>query len=630
MGGICGIVNLDRERPVQHGPLARMSEALRHRGPDGGDEWIGANVGLAVRWLDAEGGVGGEPIAWNEDRTVCVVLDGQIYNAPLLRETLLQRGHRFQGGTSGEVIAHAYEEWGRDCARRLRGKFAFAVWDGVSRRLFLGRDRLGQKPLLYHYDYLRFAFASELKGLLHLDSVRRRVDLDALGVYLLLGYVPAPNTILEAVMKLPAGCLLWLQDGAAKVEEYWDLRLGGRRGSPGQRERLRREVRALIEEAVRVRLPEEVPPAALLSGGLDSGTVVGVLSQVSDRPVKTFSVGFGGVQADELPFARVVARHFDTQHHEVIVDSCSSDLLRKVVWHQDEPIADPAMVPTYLALRAAREETSVAFLGSGGDELFGGYAHYRWDRDARRYRVLPGVLGRRLLPALARGVNRLLGRERYHHRTIWYWSLPREAGLLAWEAAFTEEERRMLCGPALRAACADDGAAAVLCAYYRKSRTPDPTHRLMYTDTMMGLPNCFCMKADKMGAAASIEVRIPFMDHRLVEFVAAIPSDLKLKGAIEKPLLRDAMRDLLPEETLARRKQVFEVPVARWLRGGLRDLMFDVTSTGILAEEGLFNLEYVRGDMWRGLEEGRPGCERQLWVLLTLGLWAQLFHPTIG
>jgi asparagine synthase (glutamine-hydrolysing) len=631
MGGICGVVNFDREKPVERALLEQMCEAIRDRGPDGTDEWFGANLGLAVRGLDTGGGVEETQVTWNEQRTVCAVLDGVIYNRKHLRVLLEQKGHRFHTQAAGDVLAHAYEEWGRECIQRLRGMFAFAIWDDFAGDLFLGRDRLGQKPLLYYRDSRRFTFGSELKALLQLEEIHRRIDLDALDTYLSLGYVPAPDTILENVFKLPAGCTLRLHNGQVQVEEYWDLRFDGQGDRIGRsREELGKQVRALIEDAVRVRLPEQVAPGALLSGGLDSSTVVGLLSQVSDRPVKTFSVGFGEELYDELPFSRVVAQHFETEHHELVVDSCSPDLLEKIVWHQDEPIADPAMIPTYLALRAAREETPVAFVGSGGDELFGGYAHYRWDRWARRYRILPDALGRQLLPAIARGANRLLGRNRFHERTIWYWSLPREAGLLAWEAAFTERERHELYGPSLRDHNMESDAAGVLGAFYKKSRAKDPMHRLMYTDTMLGLPNCFCMKADKMGVAASVEVRVPLMDHHLVEFAATIPSRLKLNRSVEKFILREAVRDLLPGEIFAREKHTFDVPVERWLKGELRDLLFELISVGILAGGSLFDAEYMRGEMWKGLEKGRPGYARQFWVLLTLGMWTRLFHPTIG
>jgi asparagine synthase (glutamine-hydrolysing) len=304
--------------------------------------------------------------------------------------------------------------------------------------------------------------------------------------------------------------------------------------------------------------------------------------------------------------------------------------LKEVLWYQDEPIADPAIVPTYLALREVRKETPIAFVGTGGDELFGGHAHYYWDQRVRGYRVLPDVMGQRLLPAMARGVNRLLGRSRYHERTIWYWSLPREIGFLAWRAAFNKEERRMLCGTALESPSVISGAADVLGAYYQRSETQDPLHRLIYIDTMLNLSNNLCMKADKTSAATCVQVRSPFLDHQLMEFATAIPSSLKLYGDVEKFILREAVRGFLPREIFEREKRAFAMPVGRWLREELRDLLFDLTSVGLLAEKGLFNVEYVCGDMWKGLEEGRPGCDRQFWMLLTLGLWAQFFHPLVG
>jgi asparagine synthase (glutamine-hydrolysing) len=606
---------------------------MQHRGPDGADEWIGSCVGLAVCWSNT--GEPAEPVhvAHNERTTIRAALDGVIYNGQHLLAALERKGHCFRTKSDADILVHAYEEWGRACVRRLRGMFSFAIWDGPSKALFLGRDHLGQKPLFYHHGFQCLIFGSELRSILQSDRIGRHVKLDSLSIYLDLGYVPAPDTIIDGVCKLPAGCTLWLRSGQVRIEEYWDLHFNkpeDRDGSERTKEEWTEQVRHAMKGAVRASLPEKAIPAVLLSGGVDSSALVGFLSRASDRPIKTFSAGFGDGLHNELPFANVVAQHFGTEHHELVVNSCSPDLLKEAVRYQDQPIADPAIVPTYLALREVFEETPIAFVGTGGDELFGGHAHYSWDRRARVYRVLPGILGQRLLPVMARGVNRLLGRSRFHERTIWYLALPREAGLLAWRATLLGEERRALCGTALRSPNVMHGAADVLGAYHYKSDARDPLQRLIYADTMLNLSNNLCMKADKAGVAACVQVRSPFLDHHLMEFAATIPPSLKLRGDAEKYILRRAVRTLLPREISEREKRAFLMPVDRWLREELRDLLFDLTSVGLLAEKGLFNVEYVRGDMWKGLEEGQPGRDRQLWMLLTLGLWAQRYNPIVG
>ena len=623
MCGICGIVNFNRTHPVERETLQKMCDVIRHRGPDDEGFFIDQDVGLGMRRLSIIDLSGGQQPIFNEGRTACVVLNGEIYNYLELKQLLEKLGHRFQTLSDTEVIIHAYEEWGDECPKKLRGMFAFAIWDQEKEKLFIARDRLGQKPLYYCADGRRLVFASEIKSILQCDTVPRHINFQALDTFLTLGYVPAPETMFEGIFKLPAGNTLSLIEGHCLISEYWDLEFGNEQ--PTSLSDCRERLRYLLEDSIRARLMSDVPLGAFLSGGIDSSMVVGLMSQMMSKPVDTFSVGFEEDELNELPFARIASQCFATKHHEIAVNSCSPDLVERLVWHLDEPVADPAAVPTYLVSELARKDVTVVLTGEGGDELFAGYDYYQMDRWARRYQILPTGLSRRVLPALARSVNSLLGRQRYHERTVWYWSLPPGAQMAAWIAIFTDANKDKLYSPSFKHRLGESKATEAFAHFYGMCNAQDDLHRLTYVDTKVWLPDDLLMKVDKMSMASSLEARTPFLDHHLLEFVATIPPSLKLNGSISKFVLKEVAKGILPEEIIYRPKHTFDVPIGKWLRGELRGLTLDVISHGIVAGKELFNEGYILGEMWHGLEEGKPGYARQFWSLVNLGLWIRQF-----
>lgn len=612
--------------PVERDVLQKMCDVIRHRGPDDEGFFVERNVGLGMRRLSIIDLSGGQQPIFNETRTACVVLNGEIYNYLELKQLLEKLGHRFRTRCDTEVIIHAYEEWGDECPGKLRGMFAFAIWDGDRNKLIVARDRLGQKPLYYYVDDQCLIFASEIKSILQC-GVPPYCNLQALDAFVTLGYVPAPNTMFDRILKLPAGHTLSLAKGHCVINEYWDFQFGDEQPQslPDYCERLR----YLLEESVRVRLMSDVPLGAFLSGGIDSSVIVGLMSQMMNQPVDTFSVGFEEREHNELPFARIAARCFATNHHEIIVSSCGPDLMAKLVGHLDEPVADPAAVPTWLVSELARRDVTVVLTGEGGDELFAGYDYYRMGQWAQRYQILPSKLSKRVLPNLAKGINSLLGRQRYHERTIWYWSLPPGIQMVAWVAVFTDAEKSKLYSESLKHRLGGSRAAESFACFYDKCEAQDNLHRMMYIDSKVWLPDDLLMKVDKTSMANSLEARTPFLDHHLFEFVATIPSHLKLNGSMSKYIFKKVAGEILPEEIINRPKHTFDVPIGKWLKGSLRDLVLDLVSQGIVEGAELFDRKHVLGEMWRGLEEGRPGYARQFWSLVNLGLWTRQFHVQI-
>jgi len=627
MCGICGIIHFDSTQPVSDQILRRMNGIISHRGPDDEGFFLNQNVGLAMRRLSIiDLGTGHQPI-FNEDGSVVIVFNGEIYNYLELRTTLEKYGHRFTTNSDTETIVHAYEQWGEACPEKLRGMFVFAIWDARKQKLFIARDRLGKKPLYYYNDGKRLIFASEIKGLLENNDVPRKLNIQGLDGYLTLGYVPAPGTLFQEIYKLPAGHHLSLVSNQLTIQPYWDLHY--RNPAPQNLEECREQVRALLEESVRIRLMSDVPLGAFLSGGIDSSVVVGLMSRMMSQPVDTFSVGFEEEEHNELPYARRIAQHFGTNHHEILVNDCSPDLLQKLVWHMDEPVADPAAVPTLLVSELARQYVTVVLTGEGGDELFAGYDYYRVNRWAGRYNLLPEKLNRKVLPALARGVNAIIGRPRYHERTIWNWSLPPAARMLAWIATFTDQQKAAICTPALLQQF-NHAAQTVFEKFYNACDAAEDVHRLMYTDTKVWLADDLLMKVDKMSMAKSLEARAPYLDHMLMEYVASIPASMKLQGEVSKRILKQIAEEFLPREIIYRRKHTFDVPIGKWLLGSLKELALEVIEQGIIPGVQWFDVKYLRGSLWQALEANEPGVAAQFWNLVNLGLWARIYGVSLG
>ena len=624
MCGIAGILYTEASRGVYADELKRMCDTMVHRGPDDEGFYVRGNVGLGMRRLSIIDLAGGHQPIFNEDGSVCIVFNGEVYNFRDLRRDLEARGHRFATNTDTEAIVHAYEEYGDECVHRLNGMFAFAIWDGRRRRLLLARDRLGVKPLYYLWDGYRLLFGSELKAILQGEEVPRNLDLQALDTYLTFEYVPAPRSIFRDIKKLPPGHLLVAQDGDVAVRRYWEVpwhRLEGRE------EELADALYELLKDAVRIRLVSDVPLGAFLSGGIDSSTVVGLMSQVMDRPVTTFSIGFDDPSYNELEHARRVARHFGTEHHELVIRPDIVKLVEELVGFLDEPLADVSIFPTYLVSQLARRHVTVALSGDGGDELFAGYEWYVADKVERSYRRLPAFLRAHLVPWVVERVppsSQKKGLVNKVKRFVEGATLPESLQHFRWSTFLREETRgRLYSGDLLHSLNGHD-ASSSLVAYLEAFREADPLWRQQFADIKAYLADDILAKVDRMSMANSLEARTPFLDYRVVEFAAGVPSELKLKGFTTKYLLKRSMARILPPEVLTRKKEGFSIPMKNWLRRELRPMLEEVLSPERLRQEGLFDPAYVEALKEQHLR-GVANHSHQLWALMVFETWRDVY-----
>ena len=628
MCGIYGILTRDQSSSPNPFLLSRMGGVITHRGPDDEGRYLGRGVGLGMRRLSIIDLAGGhQPIA-NEDETVWVVCNGEIYNFHELRQRLEQKGHRFRTRTDTEVLVHLYEEEGLDFVRHLRGMFAIALWDANRARLVLVRDRLGKKPLYIREEPNRLLFGSEIKSLLEADDVPRRVDLEALGEYLALGYVPAPRTMFEGIRKLLPGHLLVAEKGRIIEREYWDVRFD-QQEKQSEQEWVER-VRVKFLESVRIRLVSDVPLGAFLSGGIDSSAVVAAMAQASDRPVKTYSIGFEGEDRfyNELPYASLIAREFATDHHEIIVRPEVSELLPRLIWHLDEPIADSAFITTYLVSRLARESVTVILSGVGGDELFGGYRRYLGDSLMRYYRLLPKALRSTVVPAL-------LARLPQDRRAGWKNNVRYAAAFanaaelgpvsryLSYVQVFSPEARAQLLNGNASFAGEQAASRAVRQCFDRCPGT-DGLHQIIYADIKTSLADDLLALTDKMSMAASIECRAPFMDHELLELTARMPSSLKVRGLTMKYLLKKVIAPWLPREIIHRKKRGFGAPVGSWLRGELESLVDETLSELQVRRRGFFQWEAVQSVITSHHRQKMDHTDGLL-ALICFELWCRIF-----
>jgi asparagine synthase (glutamine-hydrolysing) len=624
MCGITGKVYHRKDRPVESETLWAMCQTLVHRGPDDQGFYTKNNVGLAMRRLsiiDLE--TGKQPIH-NEDHTVWTACNGEIYNFPDLRRELQARGHGFYTRTDTEVIVHLYEEHGLDFVHHLNGMFAIALWDENQRQLVLVRDRLGIKPLFYAQLSDRLLFGSEIKAILA-EGLQPTIDLQALSHYLSLLYIPSPHTIYREIRKLEAGHLLLYRDGQPTIRRYWDLSpIQPLAVSRGRSDELHAELLDLLNDAVRRRLVSDVPLGAFLSGGLDSSTVVALMRRSHNGPIKTFSIGFHDPSYDELPYARLVARRFDTDHTELAVTPDVTHLVPKLVHSFDEPFADSSAIPTYYLSQLTRQHVTVALGGDGGDEVFAGYLTYQADRLAQLYDHLPGLLTRRFLPALAHLLpvsDNKVSLDFRARRFVKYALLEPGRRHYAWKAFFDDNLKK--------AVLSDDVLSSLECAldtypvfqqYYEAVSNHSPLNRFLYTDTKVYLANDILVKVDRMSMAHSLEVRVPLLDHRVVEYMFQLPGHLKMPRLGLKHFLKETMSDILPRKTLTRPKGGFNVPIPIWLKQELKPLVMEYLSPTRIKACGVFNPETVSGLVADHMA-GREDYSRNIWALLVFNLW---------
>lgn len=591
MCGIAGMYNY-RGHPTDTQSLQAMLSAIHHRGPD--DQGIHSTATLAMgmqRLSIIDLSTGQQPI-FNEDKSVVVVFNGEIYNYRQLSERLLQRGHTLATNSDTEVIVHLYEDFGEDCVHHLRGMFAFAVWDARRQRVLLARDRLGIKPLYYTQPMGEIVFASEVKALLQHPRVHARLQLDALNNFLTLKYVPAPQTMFAGIRALPPGHLLLCDAAGVTERRYWDVQFPANGNGHQSEDVYAEQLSELLRECVQSHLMSDVPFGAFLSGGLDSSTIVALMSQLLNQPVKTFSVGFTreGSTESELPYARMVAKQFHTDHHEVMINPHHLiDLSKKVVWHLDQPIADEATLANYMVAELASHHVKMVLTGEGGDELFAGYARYAGERFSPLCQVLP-----RPARAMALSIsNQLPGLRRPKLALQALCQSEESSRLVRWFPLCPAETKAALLTPELQHTLQQHSAEEVFAYHLAQTAAPDPLSRMLYVDTKLWLPDDLLARGDKTSMAVSVEARVPLLDHKLVEFAATLPSHLKLNRLTRKYLLKKVSRQWLPPAIIDRKKQGFPVPFAQWFRTTARPFVHDLLASGTVKRRGLFQPQAV-------------------------------------
>jgi asparagine synthase (glutamine-hydrolysing) len=617
MCGIAGIVNTNTGERIEAAAIHRMCQTMVHRGPDDEGIFVKDGVGFGMRRLSIIDLAGGHQPVFNEDRSVWVVFNGEIYNFPQLRSELQSRGHRLSTHSDTEVIVHLYEEMGRDCVQKLRGMFAFALYDSRDRKLLMARDRMGQKPLHYAFDGQRLLFGSEIKAILAVAPELVRVDRHALRQYLYFGYVPDPATAFVAIKKLPPAHLLELQDGKLRVSQYWDLPEYGTH-SPGSEEECLEELERRLAEAVRMRLIADVPLGAFLSGGSDSSTIVALMARSSSRPVKTFSIGFQKKDFDETPYARLVAQTFGTEHHELILEPDVVGSVETLTHSLEEPFGDASALPTYYVSCLARQHVTVALSGDAGDEIFAGYDRYRVCLHDRAFTWIPDG-ARRFFREYIHG---FLPRSVPGRSLTYNISLP-------WQERYLDEislqpvqrEMSLFAEDFIVPAAGEEHTFDLFRGYIEKAAASDDLSRLLYLDSKTYLPADILTKVDRMSMLTSLEARAPMVDHIFVEWATALTPEWKMRGREQKYILRKlAERAGVPREVLNRPKRGFALPLVHWTRRELKNLILTVLLEPRTLQRGYLNPCSVR----RLLDEhfrGRRNHTGRIWRLLMFELW---------
>ena len=623
MCGICGVTYFDRERNVSELEVKGMCDVIRHRGPDD-QGWITkGNYGIGMRRLSIiDLFTGRQPIS-NEDGSIWIVFNGEIYNHMELRDELVKKGHTFQTKCDTEAIVHAYEEYGEDCPKKLNGMFGFAILDQKKQTLFLARDRLGIKPLYYYHDSGKFAFGSELKSILQVENIPREVDRRALDIFLTFEYIPSPYSIFEGIRKLPPGHSLTLKDGRITIKEYWDLRFDEKETPEDE---LCEQLLDLFQDAVKIRLMSDVPLGAFLSGGIDSSAIVAMMSRVMDRPVKTFSIAFKEDTYNESHYAQQIANHFNTEHHVEVIEPNALELTEKLVGFLDEPFGDFSIFPTYLVSKMARKHVTVSLSGDGGDELFAGYDTYLANKAGRVYGKLPELLRGAMPPILncippSEKKKGLINRAK---RFVEGMQLPPDLEHTRWMIFLQEAEKAKLYSNDVQDVLNDSDSFEFIRSYFNRVNTTDSLNRQLYVDIKSYLVDDILVKVDRMSMAASLEARVPFLDHRFVEFTATIPGRLKLQGKNTKYLLKKAMGDILPPQILNRGKEGFSIPIKNWLKTDLKSLMLEVLEPQKVKREGFFNANYVERLKKEHLS-GKENHSHRLWSMMVFGIWQDLY-----
>jgi asparagine synthase (glutamine-hydrolysing) len=621
MCGIAGFINREKNAPVDERArlLDEMCRVITHRGPDEQGTVVAGRAALGMRRLSIIDLKSGQQPIYNEDGNLAIVFNGEIYNYRELKTKLEARGHKFKTNSDTETIVHAFEEFGADCVRHLRGMFAFAIWDKRDESLFIARDRVGKKPLFYAVTAPgNFVFGSEMKVLLAHGEISPEIDFAALDAYLTFGYVPEEFCIFKNVHKLLPGHFLTFRNGEIKTQKYWDFDY--RKVSDIKTEAEYVEtLREKIKESVRIRLISEVPLGAFLSGGVDSSSVVGMMSQILETPVKTFSIGFHEDSFNELKFARLAAKHFNTEHHEFIVTPDLVETIDELVWHFDEPFADSSALPTFMVSKMARDYVTVVLSGDGGDELFAGYTRYVVDRRRSGMAHLPEIVRKNL-----RGLSERLPHGAKGKNYLYNVSLDSIDRYIDSISQYNAVRKKSLYSKDLQSKLNGNSGALRYRNIAASVSTGDAIDNLLYLDSKTYLPADILTKVDRMSMAASLEARVPLLDHELIELVTQIPANLKMKGLQTKYIFKKAMAGIVPPEILYREKQGFGVPIEEWINNQLRARIHETLLERRTLERGYFEKSYIQTLLDEHSKQRRDHSHA-LWILWMLELWHRRF-----
>ncbi|HEV8159565.1 MAG TPA: asparagine synthase (glutamine-hydrolyzing) [Pyrinomonadaceae bacterium] len=628
MCGIAGWINLENNRGANHSEavLHAMCERMKHRGPDSEGLWLDETVALGMRRLSIIDLHTGEQPVYSEDKSIVVVMNGELYNFREVGNDLEKRGHKFETRTDTEILPHLYEEYGEAMLEHINGMFAFALWDTRKKKLLLARDRFGEKPLYYGVFDGTLVFTSEPKVLFEHPSVKREINTDALRSFLSFDYVPAPASIYKNIYKLPAAHLLILEKGEVKTRRYWNLTFHKNGDTPSV-EKAATDLRELLADAVRMRLVSDVPLGILLSGGVDSSTVAAFATQFSTERVKTFSIGFEEDSFDESKFAREVATHLGTEHYEDKLSvERAADLISEIGTWLDEPMSDGSLLPTFLLSRFVKKYVTVALGGDGGDEIFAGYPMYFGHKMARVYDSIPRFLRAGVIEPIVNNLpvstknlsfdykaKRFVAASKYDVVTRHH----------SWFGSFSIDQQNDLLTKDILAQTSNDiykGAKDLL----KITDAPTEIEQMQFLDMNFYMAEDILTKVDRASMAVSLEVRAPFLDPRVAQFAASLPLEYKLKGNKGKYILKKAVEPLLPKSILQRPKKGFGIPIAEWLKGRLNPLMHDLLAPERLKNQGLFNEKFVQ-KLIREHETNVASHHKQLWTLLVFQLWFDNF-----
>ena len=614
MCGICGIVGISDKKLIK-----KMCDVIQHRGPNDHGYFIDDKVCLGNRRLSIIDIAEGHQPIHNEDESIWITFNGEIYNFLELKSELEGKSHRFYTNSDTEVIVHCYEGYGEECPKKLRGMFAFAIWDKKKKKLFLARDRLGKKPLYYTIVNENFIFGSEIKSILQYENVKRRVNPRALHHFLTLQYVPGPDTMFEGIFKLPQGCTLTYKNGKIKISKYWDINM--KISEEGDEQYYSKMTLELFKESVKMRLMSEVPLGVYLSGGIDSSAIVGVMSGITKEPIKTFTVGFG-LPSDEFEYAKIIADRFNTDHKELMVKPKSIEILPDIIWHFDEPVADPAALPTFLMSEMTKKYVTVVLVGEGGDEVFAGYPKYRIMSESKEFakkipNFLKGKITANTLSFLSKGLPDFKVKKYVEFLKGFIPSLGNDAEsyMKMGSPGFSEEEKRQLYSNEFLEKTKNENTVEVFRPYFE--RDINFINKMVAFDMKVWMCDRLLMKVDKMTMAFSIEARAPFLDQYLVEFANKMPMNIR----IGRYIFKKSISKVLPKKILERRKHAFIVPISTWFDKELKERASEILSK--LHRKEYFKQEYINQHILGNTKKLMH--DHQIWNLLNFEIWHKIF-----